>query len=413
MLRPTEPASTGDALVNGHHYLVKLRTIDNFSNVSAFTNVYGGTPTPINDFYAYYQDQGGKALGGGGCGAAGAGWAAGLLLLGWLRARRHRGSSSRAAVPLLLLALFGALGTLGAAPAARADGAAPVAPEAGSPTAERSGPVPLAAAPAPPPGAGNPVPIPVPSELERKPVRAGRPPRSSYFAVKVDRYDPKVDSEQSLASPADGGPSRTPYHDIFGTRTPLRVQVEAAWEVVHPRWAGSLLVGVTAGFWQNIGKGRYVETFTDSSGVVHNAGSRSDDTALLDIWPLGLTATWRFDALADRYRWLPLIPYAQVGLSAALWASYTGAGNVSSGSARATAKGKGSGWTTGYTTALGVALALDAIDPQLSNEAFVDLGLQRTSFFAEYGWTRLDSFGSGSALILSDRQWRFGLSMEF
>ena len=56
--------------------------------------------------------------------------------------------------------------------------------------------------------------------------------------------------------------------------------------------------------------------FTDSAGVKHSAGDRSDDTALLNIWPLGLIATWRLDALADQYRWFPLIPYAQAGLTA-------------------------------------------------------------------------------------------------
>ena len=40
-------------------------------------------------------------------------------------------------------------------------------------------------------------------------------------------------------------------------------------------------------------------------------------------------------------------------------------------------------------------------------------GIQRTSLFAEYGWTRLDDFHKSGTLILSDRAWRFGLSVEF
>ena len=57
--------------------------------------------------------------------------------------------------------------------------------------------------------------------------------------------------------------------------------------------------------------------------------------------------------------------------------------------------------------------ALDALDPDLSREAFEGTHIQRTSVFAEYGWTRLDGFHNGRALILSDRAWRFGLAMEF
>ncbi|HEY4730002.1 MAG TPA: hypothetical protein VIH41_02645, partial [Myxococcales bacterium] len=73
----------------------------------------------------------------------------------------------------------------------------------------------------------------------------------------------------------------------------------------------------------------------------------------------------------------------------------------------------GKGWTNGYTAALGVALNLNVIDVELAREAYLDTGIQRTSLFAEYGWTYLDNFGKSGALILTDRSWRFGLAVEF
>jgi hypothetical protein len=371
-------ASSGAALLNGHHYLVRLKAIDSYGNVSAFTDTFGGTPTPIDDFYSYYQGQGGTAEGGGGCGAAGAGWAAAALLLGWLAARRRRGAGKGGAALLAFALVTGAAATA----------------QAEEPAAQSR--------PAPDPTALGP---------QFKPLtRPDRVPRVFFFSVKLDRYDPQIDSQPGLVNPNTGGVG-TPYHDIFGTRIPLRVQGEASWVLLHRPWLGSLLAGGTFGFWQNIGRGRYSTTFTDSDGVVHNKGDRSDDTALLNIWPMGLVATYRLDQFADRYRWFPLVPYAQAGLMSALWASYNGAGKISEGTAAR--PGHGSGWTYGYTAALGVSLALDVIDPQLSNEAYVDLGLQRTSLFAEYAWTKLDDFGGGKALILTDRQWRFGLSLEF
>jgi hypothetical protein len=94
----------------------------------------------------------------------------------------------------------------------------------------------------------------------------------------------------------------------------------------------------------------------------------------------------------------------------ALWASYSGTGSVSKDLQRG---GRGSGWTSGYTAALGFALNLDAIDPELAREAYVSTGIQRTSLFAEYAWTQLDNFHKAGALILSDRAWRFGLAVEF
>ena len=143
--------------------------------------------------------------------------------------------------------------------------------------------------------------------------------------------------------------------------------------------------------------------------MVHLAGEPSGDTARLDVVPFGAIATYRFDWLADRYQWLPVIPYAQAGLQAALWTSYSGTGNVS----KRAAGGRGSGWSYGYTTALGVALDLGAVDAALAREAYIGTGIQRTSLFAEYGWTRLSDFGKSGTLILSDRAWRFGVSVEF
>lgn len=321
-------------LVNGSLYDVSVVATDSYGNVSDPSPLQSAQPVAIEDFYNTYRDNGGQALGGGGCGSTGGlTWIAGLSLTAALLARRRR----KARAGLLGALLLGALA--------------------------------------------------LPAQAESK---YDRPPRKLLFELKLDRYSPQVDSEAGLTG--------TPYRDVFGTRRPLRWQLEVDWEVAHP--FGSLLLGGTVGYWQNIGKGLLPD------------GTPSQDTALLDVIPFGVVATYRFDYLADRFRWFPLIPYAQAGLSRALWASFNGRGDVSQ-RARPGSGGRGSGWTNGYTTALGVAFALDALDPDLSREAYTVMGIQRTSFFAEYGWTRLDNFRSGNALILSDRGWRFGLSLEF
>ena len=123
-----------------------------------------------------------------------------------------------------------------------------------------------------------------------------------------------------------------------------------------------------------------------------------------------MIATYRFDWLADRWERFPFIPYVQAGLMRALWVSYNGRGGVSGNPQLG---GRGSGWTNGYTTALGIAVNLNAVDVELAREAYVDTGIQRTSVFAEYGWTYLSDFHRGGALILSDHAWRFGVAVEF
>ena len=321
----------GTALVNGASYSVTIAAHDLYKNVSDPSAAMTGTPHQVDDFYNHYRQQGGSA---GGCSTGGVSvWVFALAALTGLLARRRRKSRGGA----MLLAFVALL-----APQARA--------------AERF----------------------------------QRPPRKALFALKIDRYDPKVDTEPGLTG--------TPYHDIFLTRAPLRYQLEVDWEVAHP--FGSVLLGATVGYWQNFGKGLLVD------------GTRSDDTTLLDVIPFGVIATYRFDWLADRFARFPFIPYAQVGLQRALWASFSGTGSVSKREVEGSG-GRGSGWTLGYTTAVGFAVSLDALDPALSREAYVDTGIQRTALFAEYGWTRLDNFHKRGGLVLSDRAWRFGLSLEF
>lgn len=324
-------------LQNDGGYDVAVVANDTYGNTSELSPRSQGNPQQVSDFYDHYRNDGGGALGGHGCNSSGGvAWIAGLAFVVALLARRRRAAAASLVVFALALSLAG-----------RAAHAAPF----------------------------------------------DQPPRRLLVELKLDRYDPKVDSEIGL-----GG--KQPYADIFGNRKPTRVQFEADWEFLHP--FGALMLGGTIGYWQNIGKG----LIDDGLPTQH----ASQDTALLDVIPFGLVATYRFDWLADHYRWLPFIPYAQAGLTEALWASFSGTGDVSR---TQTDRRRGSGWTLGYTTAVGVALNLDAIDPAVAREAYVDTYIQRTAIFAEYGWTRLDNFHKQGSLILTDRAWRFGLSVEF
>ena len=337
----------GTALQDDVAYTVQVIGTDSYGNNSDPSASASGTPRHILDFYNIYRDEGGSAAGGHGCSSAGAAtWIAALALLAGLLARKRKKTRGGAA-----LVVLGAL----LAPGARAEWRV-----------------------------------------------ADRPARKLLVGFKIDRYDPQIDSESAFA--ALPSLNDRPYHRIFHGRAPLRYQLEADWEVAHP--FGTFLVGATAGYWQNFGKGLTADK------------KPSSDTALLDVIPFGLVATYRFDWLADHFARFPLIPYVQAGLMRALWASFSGTGSVSKDAVQG---GRGSGWTWGYTTALGFAINLDAIDPELARETYVDTGIQRTSLFAEYGWTRLDDFHktkpgtdqTAGALILSDRAWRFGLALEF
>jgi uncharacterized protein (TIGR03382 family) len=335
--------SDGTSLRNGTIYASFVRSIDGYQNVSPLSAPTPIEPVLIDDFYSRYRSSGGTASGGGGCATGGQGGAIAFVVLVLAAARRRR----KTAVAALLVAL---------APAARADWTG-----------------------------------------------LDRPPRRWLVGIKLDRYDPQIDSEKALVAAG-----QQPYHEIFHGRAPPRYQLEVDRQVLHS--FGTVLVGGTVGYWQNVGKGIYGSDYVDpATGEVHKAGDPSGDTARLDVVPVAAVVTYRFDWLADRYRWLPVIPYAQIGLQAALWVSYNGTGDVS----KPSTGGRGSGWSYGYVSALGVAVDLSTIDASLARESYIDTGIQRTSIFAEYGWTRLSDFGKSGALILSDRAWRFGVSVEF
>lgn len=322
----------GQPLQNDAGYFITIVATDSYGNVSQPSIEVLGIPVATADFYSHYRDQGGSARG---CASGGASiWIAGIAIALALLFRRRSKARNGASLVALLAVL---------APAAHA-------------------------------------------------VESERQPRF-LMGFKIDRYDPKVDSERGLTG--------TPYHDVFGTRKPLRYQLEFDWEVAHP--FGALLVGATVGFWQNYGKAILRSSPPGSP-------QPSQDTTVLNVFPFGLIATYRFDWLANRWSRFPFIPYAQAGLMRALWMSYNGKGDVSSDPVNG---GRGRGWTNGYTAALGLALSLNVIDVELAREAYLDTGIQRTSLFAEYGWTFLNNFNRGGALILNDRAWRFGLAVEF
>jgi MYXO-CTERM domain-containing protein len=147
----------GAPLQNDAGYSVTILAKDTYGNVSAPSDAAVGFPVPSEDFYEHYRNSGGSADGGGGCASGGTPAAVAVLALALaLFFRRSRKASGGAAL-VAALAFGGA--------AARADD-------------------------------------------------EDRPAPHFLVGFKIDRYDPKVDTEAGLVG--------TPYHDVFGPRAPLR-----------------------------------------------------------------------------------------------------------------------------------------------------------------------------------------------
>ncbi len=199
-------------------------------------------------------------------------------------------------------------------------------------------------------------------------------PRWGSFELSLGGYRPNVDSEF-------GGSG--PFNTVFGGGRALMFRLDVAYSLFVDY--GSLDLGIGAGYTQKTGKGQ-----------LPTGGAAPDDTSL-KIIPTRLTLTYRFDVLANRYRWFPLTPYARVSLDRYNWWVTNGLGDTAKAGDRS-----GRGATNGYSFSGGVAFLLDAIDPDLAREMDRDTGINHTYVFVDFTKSYIKDFGSATSWNLSD-----------
>ncbi len=199
-------------------------------------------------------------------------------------------------------------------------------------------------------------------------------PRWGSFELALGGYRPDIDAEL---------PGARPFATAFGGRRGLLVKADLAYSLFVDY--GSLDVGVGAGYTEFYGKGQFP------------GGGRSGDNTSFKLIPTRLTLTYRFDVLANRYRFLPLAPYARVALERYNWWVNSGSGSTANAAGRS-----GYGATNGYSFSGGVALLLDAIDPGLAREMDRDTGINHTYLFVDFTKSYIRDFGSSGSWNLSD-----------
>jgi hypothetical protein len=208
--------------------------------------------------------------------------------------------------------------------------------------------------------------------------------------IRFGPYYPAVDSEKGL--------SGHPFRDIFGSRNRWLFEIDGDYEIW--RGFGAITIGGSFGFIQYVGRG------------LTTAGVPSSDTAILNLFPLRLTAGYHFDMLA---RWwnVPLVPYVGAGISYYFWWSTNGVGHVSSWSDTTGNSFKASGGIFGYHVLGGIKFLLDWLDPSAAMSLENEIGIKNTYLFVEYQASFIDNFGNGSSMNLSGNNIMFGMMMEF
>ncbi|MDR0966249.1 MAG: hypothetical protein LBM75_07100 [Myxococcales bacterium] len=346
-------------LTNNIPYRLTLAGRDKAGNHSTISGPVEGTPAEVLDFFEAYVAAGGSEEGGFGCSST-AGTTRGAFALGLtglaialgacLRRRKRRNGSGGGRTSHKTLSSFVILG-LGTGL-----GLVAVAPGASAASSKD-----------------------FTASFETRP----ESPRNWELELNGTFFTPRIDDEKGL----DG----SPYETIFGKKRLWLFEAELDYQIAD--YQGPLGIGLGAGYGWVTGKGIYQET-----------GESSPDATSLNIVPLRLMAVYRLQFF--QRQGIPLIPFAKAGLAYTFWWSDEADGKLSQVDDR---KARGGKW--GYTLAIGLALSLGFIEPQMARDFDRSWGINDAHLLFQFVHTTADNFG-GKGFDLSRDSLHIGLGFE-
>lgn len=210
-------------------------------------------------------------------------------------------------------------------------------------------------------------------------------PQNFAFEARFGPYLPNVDDEFSNA---------TPFEDIFGDDNRFLVGVEIDWQALRIPLFGSFGPGFGWGF----------TTMSADAPLTDGTGFSAQETSLT-IMPMYAVGVLRVDVIAKETK-VPLVPYAKLGLGAALW--WVGDGEQTARDAQGSV---GRDISYGYQYALGGMLLLDFFDPGAALEIDNTIGVNNSYVFIEWYVSQLDGFGGGEMQV-GTNTWMLGLALE-
>jgi len=211
-------------------------------------------------------------------------------------------------------------------------------------------------------------------------------PQHTAFELRVGRYVPSIDNEFSGA---------TPYRSTFGKKNRYSVGIEVDWQAIRIPYLGTFGPGF----------GLEYTKFAGPSYLARDMSQRASEDSSLTILPFYAVGVLRADYLAPETA-IPIVPYAKLGLGAALW-------SVGNGDGTANANGVvGRGLSYGPQFAVGGMFLLDALDR--SSAAYMDdnVGVNNSYLFMEWFVSYLNGFGSGNQMQVGTNTWVLGLALE-
>jgi len=232
------------------------------------------------------------------------------------------------------------------------------------------------------------------------------------FELKVGPYSPNVDASA-------GG--MTPFADVYGEKWKVMTIFGLDRYFAFP--SGQLGITGTIGFSNRSAKafalGPDGQPFEDSNGDLKRSPGDSTGFRLM---PTSVGAVYRFTRLDDDYG-IPVVPYGKLALAYYLWWFTDPSGETSesptaacpdAGMSGSTCDGNfGRGGSFGYQATLGLALRAERIDPSAELSLRTEMGIEHAGFFVEIQLADVDGFGASDKLSVGDTTWFGGINFEF
>lgn len=214
-----------------------------------------------------------------------------------------------------------------------------------------------------------------------------------FFEIRVGPYWPQID--EGFAAPG-------PYERVFDNDAQFYFGLEADWLPFRIPYVGK----IGAGFGWGI---------TPASGFAIDpaTGEETDVENSITIMPMHASLVLRGDEILRRTP-VPIAPYGKLGFGFATWSTSTSAGTsrvcrANGGPDDCT---EGEDTTLGLHSALGVAIALDWIEPQRAKN-LNHMGVGHLYVFGEWMNAMLDGLGSRPQLHVGTSTFVGGVALDF
>lgn len=236
-------------------------------------------------------------------------------------------------------------------------------------------------------------------------------PQNFALELRLGSFNENIDGQL-------GVPGRGPYNEIFcSTREsnavagsavgcPLRFRggFEADWQFLRMGPLGQLGLGLLGSFGNAFAKAPASAGMNSADASTWRRTAQDTALVVVHIAPL---LVWRFDTIARRTRYFPIVPVLKVGPQVAPWWVTNGENY-----ARTSTGEDAVGLSQGFFLGGGIAVLLDAFEPGAARAWDNNAGINHSYLYFEINYSYLGGL-TRKTLDVGGLTWTGGVTVEF